>query len=114
MGGIAQSAAEGDVVRLPPALMQPIASEDVAAALARVAVAGPLKRMVELAGPEPIRQDDFVKRYLAANNDSREVVVDPNARYFGTVVDDRSLTPGEAPMLGTTRFGDWLARSRQG
>nr|WP_206107748.1 SDR family oxidoreductase [Paludisphaera rhizosphaerae] len=112
VGGIAQSAAEGDVVRLPPALMQPIASDDVAAALARVAIAQPINRTVELAGPEPIRQDEFVRRYLAANNDSREVVADANARYFGAVLNDQSLTPGESPMLGTTRFGDWLARSK--
>jgi uncharacterized protein YbjT (DUF2867 family) len=108
VGGIAQSATEGSLVRLPPALMQPIASDDVAAALARVAVAGPLDRMVELAGPEPIRQDELVRRYLAASNDPREVITDINARYFGTALDDRSLTPGADPMLGTTRFGDWL------
>ena len=108
VGGIAQAAADGDVIHLPPALMQPVASDDVAAALARVAVAKPLNGMAELAGPEPIRQDEFVRRYLAANNDSRKVVTDAEARYFGAVLDDRSLTPGEGPMLGATRFGDWL------
>jgi uncharacterized protein YbjT (DUF2867 family) len=109
VGGIAQSATDGQTVRLPPALMQPIVSDDVAAALARVAVDGPLNRMVELAGPEPIRQDELVRRYLAANKDPREVITDVHARYFGTEVNDQSLTPGENPMLGTTRFEDWLS-----
>jgi uncharacterized protein YbjT (DUF2867 family) len=109
VGGIAQSATDGQTVRLPPALMQPIVSDDVAAALARVAVEGLLNRMVELAGPEPIRQDELVRRYLAANKDPREVITDVHARYFGTEVNDQSLTPGENPMLGTTRFEDWLS-----
>src|SRR5881275_2425557 len=95
VGGIAQSATDGQTVRLPPALMQPIVSDDVAAALARVAVDGPLNRMVELAGPEPIRQDELVRRYLAASKDPREVITDVHARYFGTEVNDQSLTPGE-------------------
>jgi uncharacterized protein YbjT (DUF2867 family) len=109
VGGIAQSATDGQTVRLPPALMQPIVSDDVAAALARVAVEGPLNRMVELAGPEPIRQDELVRRYLAANKDPREVITDVHARYFGTELNDQGLTPGENPMLGTTRFEDWLS-----
>lgn len=109
VGGIAQSATDGQTVRLPPALMQPIVSDDVAAALARVAVDRPHNRMIELAGPEPIRQDELLRRYLAANNDPREVTTDVHARYFGTELDDRSLTPGENPMLGTTRFDDWLS-----
>src|SRR6516165_2539662 len=109
--GIAQSATDGQTVRLPSALMQPIVSDDVAAALARVAVDGPLNRMVELAGPEPIRQDELVRRYLAANKDPREVITDVKARYYGTELNDQSLTPGENPMLGTMRFEDWLSRS---
>jgi uncharacterized protein YbjT (DUF2867 family) len=108
VGGIAQSATDGQTVRLPPALMQPIVSDDVAVALARVAVEGPLNGVVELAGPESIRQDELVRRYLAARKDPREVITDVHARYFGTEVNDRSLTPGEDPMLGMTRFEDWL------
>lgn len=111
VGGIAQSATDGQTVRLPPALMQPILSDDVAAVLARVAVEGPLNRMVELAGPEPIRQDELVRRYLAANKDPRKVITDVKARYYGTELNDQSLTPGENPMLGTMRFEDWLSRS---
>ena len=111
VGGIAQSATDGQTVRLPRALMQPIVSDDVAAALARVAVEGPLKRMVELAGPEPIRQDELVRQYLAANKDPRKVITDVKARYYGSELKDQSLTPGENPMLGTLRFEDWLSRS---
>jgi uncharacterized protein YbjT (DUF2867 family) len=111
VGGIAQAATDGQTVRLPPALMQPIVSDDVAVALARVAVAEPLNRMVELAGPEPIRQDELVRRYLAANKDPRKVITDVKARYYGAELTDQSLTPDENPMLGTTRFDDWLDRS---
>jgi uncharacterized protein YbjT (DUF2867 family) len=111
VGGIAQAATDGQTVRLPPALMQPIVSDDVAAALARVAVEGPLNRMVEVAGPEPIRQDELVRRYLAASKDPRKVITDVEARYYGTELNDQSLTPGENPMLGAMRFEDWLSRA---
>lgn len=111
VGGIAQAATEGNTVRLPPALMQPIVSDDVAAALAEVAVGKPRNGTVELAGPEPIRQDEFVRQYLAANKDNREVVTDAKARYFGTELNDQSLTPGANPIIGSTRFADWLSRS---
>src|SRR2546422_5268651 len=81
VGGIAQSATDGQTVRLPPALMQPIVSDDVAAALADVAVEEPLNGTVELAGPEPIRLDELVRRYLSANRDERKVTTDVHARY---------------------------------
>src|SRR3954452_18699834 len=110
-GGIAQSATEGKTVRLPPALMQPIVSDDVAAALADVAVGEPRNGTIELAGPEPIRMDDLVRRFLTAKGDARTVIADAHARYFGTELNDRSLTPGANPRIGVTRFGDWLARS---
>jgi uncharacterized protein YbjT (DUF2867 family) len=111
VGGIAQSATEGNTVRLPPALMQPIVSDDVASALAEIAVDEPLNGTVELAGPEPIRQDELVRQFLIANRDAREVITDVHARYFGTELNDQSLTPGANPRLGPTRFADWLARS---
>ncbi len=111
VGGIANAATEGQTVRLPPALMQPIVSDDVAAAVAEVAVAEPLNGTVDLAGPEPIRQDDLVRQFLSATGDARTVVTDPKALYFGIVVDDRSLTPGDNPRLGPTRFTDWLSQS---
>ncbi|HEY3242604.1 MAG TPA: SDR family oxidoreductase [Phycisphaerae bacterium] len=111
VGSIAQSATDGQTVRLPPALMQPIVSDDVAAELADVAVAEPLNGTVELAGPEPIRMDELVRRFLSANRDARKVTTDVHAGYFGTAVNDQSLTPGDHPRLGPTRFQDWLSRS---
>jgi uncharacterized protein YbjT (DUF2867 family) len=112
VGAIAQSASDGQTVRLPPALMQPIVSDDVAAALADVAVADPLKRTVDLAGPEKIRMDDLVRQFLVASGDTREVITDPQARYYGVAVNDQSLTPGDNPLIGSTRFEDWLSSSR--
>ena len=111
VGGIAQSATAGQTVRLPPVLMQPIVSDDVAAAMADAALAEPLNGTVDLAGPEPIRQDDLVRQFLKATGDARTVVTDPKARYFGIAVNDQSLTPGDHPRLGSTRFEDWLSRS---
>ena len=111
VGAIAQSAADGQTVRLPPALMQPIASDDVAAALANVAVDQPLNCIVEIAGPEPIPMDELVRQFLAASRDARKVIADPKARYYGIAVDNRSLTPGEHPRLGATRFADWLSHA---
>ena len=110
VGGIAQSATEGQTVRLPPVLMQPIVSDDVAAVMADAALAEPLNGTVDLAGPEPIRQDDLVRQFLNATGDARTVITDPKALYYGINVNDQSLTPGENPRLGTTRFSDWLSR----
>src|SRR5215212_9893705 len=98
-GGIAQSATEGQTVRLPPALMQPIVSDDVAAALADIAVGEPRNGTVELAGPEPIRMDELVRRFLGAKRDARTVTTDAHARYFGTELNDQSLTPGANPRI---------------
>src|SRR5881628_3447135 len=111
VGSIAQSATEGQTVRLSPALMQPIVSDDVAAALADVAVGKPVNGTVELAGPEPIRLDELVRRYLSANRDTRKVTTDAQALYFGIKLNDQSLTPGANPRIGPTRFEDWLSRS---
>jgi uncharacterized protein YbjT (DUF2867 family) len=108
---LAQSATDGETVRLPPALMQPIVSDDVAATLARIAAGPPLNGTIDLAGPEPIRMDELVRRFLTANRDSRKVTTDPKATYFGTLVNDQSLTPGANPLLGSTRFDDWITRS---
>lgn len=107
--GIAQTATEGRTVRVPPALMQPIAADDVAAAVADVALAEPMNGTVEVAGPERIRQDDLVRRFLKATNDARTVITDSKALYYGIAVNDQSLTPGGDPRLGSTRFEDWLA-----
>lgn len=112
VGSIAQTATDGQSVRLPPALMQPIVSDDVAAALAEIAVEQPLNATVELAGPEPIRMDELVRLFLSANRDARKVVTDVHAGYYGIEVNDQSLTPGNNPRLGPTRFEDWLSRGQ--
>jgi uncharacterized protein YbjT (DUF2867 family) len=111
VGGIAQTATDGQTVRLPPALMQPIVSDDVAAAVADVAINAPVNGMIEIAGPEQIRQDELVRRFLSAKQDSRQVVTDVHARYYGIELNDQSLTPGDNPRIGPTRFEDWLRRS---
>ena len=110
VGGIAQSATDGQTVRLPPALMQPIVSDDVAAAVADVAINAPVNGMIEIAGPEQIRQDELVRRFLSAKQDSRQVVTDVHARYYGIELNDQSLTPGDNPRVAPTRFEDWLSR----
>jgi uncharacterized protein YbjT (DUF2867 family) len=115
VGGIAQSATEGQRVRLPAVLMQPIAADDVAAVMADVALAEPLNGTFDLAGPEPIRQDELVRQFLTASGDARTVITDPKVLYYGITVNDQSLTPGDHPRMGPTRFEDWLRRStRQG
>jgi uncharacterized protein YbjT (DUF2867 family) len=109
VSAMADSATDGQTVRLPPAQMQPVAADDVASVLAAVAVEKPLNRTIELAGPEPIHMDELVRRFLKANRDQRQVTTDVNALYFGTKVNDQSLTPGKRPRLGPTRFEDWLS-----
>ena len=103
--------ADGIVIRLSPALLQPIAANDVAAVLAELALARPVNGTVEVAGPKPIPLDRFAGTFLAARNDPRKVTADTHARYFGAELDDRSLTPGDSPRLGVTRFEDWLKQA---
>ncbi len=111
MGGIAQAGTEGETVRLSTALMQPIASEDVADAVADAALGAPVNGIVEVAGPERGRLVDVVQRYMNAKQDGRKVIADAQARYFGVALDDRSLTPGDKARIGATRFDEWLRRS---
>lgn len=111
VGAIAQSATDGQTVRLPHALVQPIVSDDVAAFVADIALKPPVNGMVEVAGPEPLPLDDLVRNYLSFTRDARSVITDTKARYFGIEVNDQSLTPGKNPNLGPTRFGDWLSHS---
>jgi uncharacterized protein YbjT (DUF2867 family) len=111
LGAIADSSADGNIVRLPPCLFQPIAADDVAAAGADVALAAPRNGIVEIAGPERAPFNEIVARYLKAVGDPREVVGDPEATYWGGRVEERSLVPlGEA--LGRIGFDEWLRRSR--
>ena len=107
--GIAKGATEGQTVRVPPVLMQPIAADDVAAVMADVALAKPLNGMVEIAGPDLIRQDELVRQFLSKKRDARTVVTDPKTLYYGLPVNDQSLTPGDNPRIGPTHFADWLA-----
>jgi uncharacterized protein YbjT (DUF2867 family) len=111
VGSIADAATEGDTVRVPPALMQPIFSGDVAAILAEIAVGKPTGTTLDIAGPEPIRMDDLVRQYLTAIRDPRQVTTDPSAGYFGTPVNDECLMPGPNYRRGPTRFGVWLTRA---
>ena len=111
VGGIANSATDGQAVRLPSALIQPILSDDVALALADVAVAKPLNRMVELSGPEAIPLDEIARQFLKANRDPRTVITDEQAKYFGILLKQRSLIPDKNQLLGATHFQEWLRRT---
>jgi len=111
VGGIVQSFAVGEEIRVSPALIQPIASDDVVAALADVVLAAPVNGTVEVAGPEVMPTDDLARRFMRATQDHRKVMPDINARYFGSVLDDRSLTASKDARLGAIRFDDWLAQS---
>ncbi|APR35072.1 SDR family oxidoreductase [Paraburkholderia sp. SOS3] len=112
LGGIADSAMEGGKVRVSPGLFQPIASDDVAAIVADVAVAQPVDSIVDIGGPERAPFNEIIARYLKAVGDPREVVRDPDARYFGGLVDDQSLVPLGEARLGKIGFDEWLRRSR--
>ena len=111
VGAIVQAGADGDAFRLSPALFQPIASDDVAAVLADLAVAAPLNGTVEVAGPECIPLDAIARQFLAAKGDKRAVIADIRARYFGAELNDKSLTPSADARLGRTRFAAWLGAS---
>ena len=112
MNGIANQATDGNTVRLPPALIQPMAAEDVASAVARVAVGPPLKSIVEVAGPEQFRLDELIRRTLKARSDPREVITDPDAPYYGIAVGERTLLPGDDARIGDTRLDDWLRNAQ--
>jgi uncharacterized protein YbjT (DUF2867 family) len=110
--GIADSSADGNVVRLPPVLFQPIAADDVAAVVAEVALAPPRNGIVEIAGPERAPFNEIIGRYLKAVGDPREVVSDPAARYWGGRVEERSLVPLGEARLGRIGLDEWLRRSQ--
>jgi uncharacterized protein YbjT (DUF2867 family) len=114
LGGIADSSADGNTVRLSPGLFQPIAADDVAAIVADVALAAPRNGIVETAGPQRAPFNQIVARYLKAIGDPREVVRDPEARYFGGRVEERSLVPLGEARLGRITFDEWLRRPQAG
>jgi uncharacterized protein YbjT (DUF2867 family) len=111
IGAIAQSATEGETVRLSPAHLQPVAADDVAAVVTKVALSAPINGITELAGPERISLDELVRRYFRAKQDPRKVIPDIHARYFGTELNDKSLTPGDNSQIGAISFDTWLSRS---
>jgi uncharacterized protein YbjT (DUF2867 family) len=111
VGGIADEATNGQTVRASSAFIQPILSDDVAAALADVTLGAPINGTVEVAGPEQIHLDELIRRFLSAKKDPREVITDVNAHYFGAVLSDHSLTPGKNARIAPTRFEDWLSSS---
>jgi len=110
IGAIAESGADGQTVRLTGARLQPVAAEDVASEVARIAVDPPLNGMVELAGPDAAPLAEFCRQWLEAKEDSRKLIIDNNARYFGELLDDRSLVPEHSSRIGSIRFKDWLSR----
>jgi uncharacterized protein YbjT (DUF2867 family) len=112
VGRIADEGTNGQNVRLPSVLFQPIFSDDLTSNLAKIAVAKPLNGTVEVAGPDAVPLDELVREYLAAHHDPRTVVTDEEAHYFGTKLEKRSLVPGgENALLGSCHFADWLGRS---
>jgi uncharacterized protein YbjT (DUF2867 family) len=113
IAAIANGGFDGSAVRVPPVEMQPIAARDVCAGLADVALGKPLNGMAEIGGPERLRLDDLARRVLRGRGDDRPVVGDPQARYFGTPIDDGSLVAGADARVGAVRFEDWLQRQPQ-
>jgi len=111
LGGIVQSGAQGDQIRLPTAYVQPIASDDVAKAMADAALAAPVNGTIEIAGPEKVRMAALVERYLTKTGDSRSVVADQQARYFGALLQDNTLVPARTPHLGAIDFETWFRQS---
>jgi uncharacterized protein YbjT (DUF2867 family) len=108
--GLADISTSGNQVRLPHVLFQPMAADDVASALAMIAVGPPVNGTVEIGGPEQFRVDDLVRRQLAALKDPREVIADPNALYSGAKISERTLLPGDNARLGETRFETWVSQ----
>jgi uncharacterized protein YbjT (DUF2867 family) len=105
---LATAATDGNTLRLAPVLIQPMAAEDVASAVARISVGSPVNGIVEVAGPEQFRLDELIRRALSARHDPRDVITDPNARYFGARLGEQTLLPGDDASIAETRFEDWL------
>ena len=110
--GIADFSTVGDTIHLPPALIQPMSADDVAAAVGQVAMGSPVNGMVESGGPEKFRLDELVRQALAAWKDPRQVVTDPNSTYYGVHVSEKTLVPGDDARLSKTRFETWIAQAK--
>jgi uncharacterized protein YbjT (DUF2867 family) len=111
LSSIANLSTDGQTVHSSPALVQPVAADDVAAALTDIAVGAPVNGTVEVAGPEKFRLDELIRRLLSANRDARKVITDIHARYSGVELNDRSLTPGDKPRIGAISYEDWFSHS---
>ena len=109
---IADFSTEGNKVRMPAALIQPMAADDVASALVRIAMSPPVNGTVEIGGPEQFHLDELIRRDLAAGRDPREVISDPHGRYYGIAVSERALLPNDDARLGSTHFEDWLRATK--
>jgi uncharacterized protein YbjT (DUF2867 family) len=110
--GLADGVTEGDTVRLPDAKIQPIVSDDVAAAVGRTSVGAPVNGVVEVAGPEAFQLEEFIRMGLAAHNDPRKIVTDPQATYWGAELQEDTLLPGPDAAIGGVSFSDWLAQQQ--
>ena len=110
---IADFSTEANQVRLPPVLVQPMAADDVASALGRIAMSSPVNGTVEIGGPEQFRLDELIRQDLAVRKDPREVISDPRARYYGVAVSERTLVPNDDARLGQTRFEDWRSQATE-
>jgi len=110
VGGIVQSGTIGDTIHMSPANIQPIASDDVVAAMTSITIGLPVNGTIEVAGPEKIRLNDLVQKYLGLKGDKREVIADTHAPYFGVEINDQSLTPADNARLGSIRYDDWIAQ----
>jgi uncharacterized protein YbjT (DUF2867 family) len=111
VGAIVESSARGNEIHVSPALLQPVGSDDVVTALAKLSLGKPVNGIVEVGGPEKIPLDGIARTYIAAKRDSRRVVADVHARYFGTELNDKSLTASDNSLVGSIRFEDWLNQS---
>ncbi|HWZ96479.1 MAG TPA: SDR family oxidoreductase [Candidatus Dormibacteraeota bacterium] len=111
--GITDFSTEGNTVRLPATLIQPMSADDVASVVGRIATGAPVNGTVEIGGPEKFRLDELARQYLAAQKDAREVVADPNASYYGVMVSERTLVPEDDAQLSETRFATWLNQSTE-
>jgi uncharacterized protein YbjT (DUF2867 family) len=111
---IADFSTDGNKVRVPPVFIQPMAADDVASAVSRVAMGSPVNGTVEVGGPQKYRLDELIRLALAAGEDSREVIADPDASYYGTKVSESTLVPGDDARLGEIHFEDWLSPALAG
>jgi uncharacterized protein YbjT (DUF2867 family) len=107
LGAIAHGSSVGGIIRLPTAPMQPVAADEVAAALAEIATGSPENQMLELAGPESLSIAEFIQKFLTSSGDQRTVIADPSANYFGAKLDSRGLNPDDSPKLGRLTFREW-------